>query len=376
MMREVNSWEDVGERVASARTAAGLTQAQLAARSGLERTALAKVERGQRQLTALELSQLAAALERPLDWFVFESAPAVVSRRAELPLSPPSDRSLEDLLEDVTRNVELLTELDLLRPPGQPQTWPLPGSFEEAEETAGHVRRRANQATGPLKDLLGLAEQFGLLSFVLEVEPAEADGAYVRLEDSWGVALVNGLRPSGRRRFTLAHELGHHLFDDAYATDWSVGEDTTQPERIINAFAAYLLLPRVDAVRRWQELEGASSPRVAAIRLAVEYRMSWSALCSQLRNCGLLDQHLRDRLDSQPPRRSDYLELGVGVSQDLTPPSMSSAVVHAVLDGYRTYKLGAARTVDLLRGSLPADELPERHTLPEEALLEEVGPPL
>lgn len=42
------------------------------------------------------------------------------------------------------------------------------------------------------------------------------DGAYVAV-DKWGVALINGSVDPGRRRFNLAHELGHHLFADAYA---------------------------------------------------------------------------------------------------------------------------------------------------------------
>ncbi len=374
-MREVGSWLEVGQRVAAARAAAGLTQEHAAARAGLERTALAKVERGQRQLSAIELSRLASALDRPLDWFVLESAPAVVSRRADLPLDTPSARSLDDLLEDVTRDVELLEELALLDDPGERASRPRPRSFQQAEDAANQVRQLLQVDRGPLGDLQQLTQRLGLLAFVLDVEPAEADGAYVALED-WGVALINGRRPSGRRRFTLVHELGHHLFADAYATDWSVGEETTEPERLINAFAAYLLLPRADAIRRWQELNGPQYPRTAAIRLALEYRMSWSALCSQLRNCGLVDQQLRDLLVGQPPHRSDYLELGIGPTEDLSAPSVPSKFAHAVLNGYRTYGLGETRTIELLRGTLGKDELPDRSPLPQDTLLEEVGPSL
>lgn len=44
----------------------------------MERTALAKVENGQRRVTAIELAVLARALDVRMDWFVKASADAVV----------------------------------------------------------------------------------------------------------------------------------------------------------------------------------------------------------------------------------------------------------------------------------------------------------
>jgi transcriptional regulator with XRE-family HTH domain len=45
----VGTQADLGRRIADARTEAGMTQADLAARIGLERTALVRVESGERQ---------------------------------------------------------------------------------------------------------------------------------------------------------------------------------------------------------------------------------------------------------------------------------------------------------------------------------------
>ena len=55
-----------------------------ATRIALDCTALAKVETGNRHLSALELASLARATGLPIDWFVAESAPIVASRRASL----------------------------------------------------------------------------------------------------------------------------------------------------------------------------------------------------------------------------------------------------------------------------------------------------
>lgn len=54
--------ERVGDRVRDLRTAAGLTQAQLGERSGLHRTFIGSVERGERNVALLSLKKIAVAL--------------------------------------------------------------------------------------------------------------------------------------------------------------------------------------------------------------------------------------------------------------------------------------------------------------------------
>ena len=67
-LQYLRDWPAVGARVALARRTIGLTQADLAARIGLDRTALAKIETGKRNLSALELASLARVTELPIDW--------------------------------------------------------------------------------------------------------------------------------------------------------------------------------------------------------------------------------------------------------------------------------------------------------------------
>ena len=52
----------LGAAVAGARANAGMTQAELASRAGLEESTLAALEQGQYKATSSELSQLAQAL--------------------------------------------------------------------------------------------------------------------------------------------------------------------------------------------------------------------------------------------------------------------------------------------------------------------------
>jgi transcriptional regulator with XRE-family HTH domain len=118
---QLSTWAEVGGRVRQARLAAGLTQAELAARLGLDRTAVAKIEGGVRHLDALELFGLADTLHLAPAYFLAEPRLPVVSRRQAL-LEEPDAAARQQLLleadlETHSRNTELLIGLGLLRPP-------------------------------------------------------------------------------------------------------------------------------------------------------------------------------------------------------------------------------------------------------------------
>jgi transcriptional regulator with XRE-family HTH domain len=105
-----HSDNDFGRRIADARESEGRTQAELADAIGLDRTAVAKIEAGTRKVSAIELVAIAASLNRPIDWFVFESPHSVVSRRRD-PAVGGYSRALDRVLESVARDLALLTSL-------------------------------------------------------------------------------------------------------------------------------------------------------------------------------------------------------------------------------------------------------------------------
>ena len=82
-MSSGTDWENVGERMRVARLAAGLTQEELGARAGLDRTMIVKIESGARRIDAMELIRLSSALQVPMD-FLLRSTPLVLSHRASV----------------------------------------------------------------------------------------------------------------------------------------------------------------------------------------------------------------------------------------------------------------------------------------------------
>ncbi len=368
-LERLSSWADVGDRVAQARGMLGLTQDALGDRLGLGRTVIVKIESGSRNLSALELAELARVTELPIEWFVTESPPVVASRRAE----GIHETSLIDArIEALAREVTQLRELDLLRPDGNAITLQVPKSVRAAEQAAMRVRDHLGYAPADLINLASASERLNVFAYSLELPNSQTDGAYVALDEECGVALVNGAAPSARRRFTLAHEIGHHVFQDAYAVDADVlaGGDT---ERFINAFAIHLLLPREVLERRWSELGGRDDHRDAAIAIGAEFRVSWTALCGHLVNVGLLDRHVGEVLRESPPRKAEYLELGVSIAEELAPPTVPPAVAQAALRGYRRHLLGTGRTLELLHGAVAEGELPEQDDIPLAALAGELS---
>ncbi|MHB1712882.1 MAG: ImmA/IrrE family metallo-endopeptidase, partial [Acidimicrobiales bacterium] len=167
----------------------------------------------------------------------------------------------------------------LLAPAARSTTFTTPSTYEDAENLARSARAEVGAADGPLLEIQALAEQLGLLAFSIALRPDGGDAAYVETGNV-GVAIVNGSTDPGRRRFSLAHELGHHLVGDAYEPTPRLGA-ATDTERLLNTFAAYLLVPRSAAVATWNECSHQSSRHVA-VALAVRFRVSWTVACNQL----------------------------------------------------------------------------------------------
>jgi Zn-dependent peptidase ImmA (M78 family)/DNA-binding XRE family transcriptional regulator len=364
----ISSQAELGARIAEAREAAGKTQAELAESVGLERSMLAKIESGSRKLSATELVELAEQLSRPLDWFVFESPPAVVSRRRD---SSADYAVLDNAFEQLCRDVDFLLDRKLLSTEPRPE-FEVPSSLDEATELASRARGLLDQPKGPILDLQDACERLGLLAFSLELGRESGDAVYAEVQNA-GVALLNGSTDVGRRRFSLAHELGHHLVGDAYES--VKGESSgSETERMLNAFAVHFLLPGHSVRQFWAESDMKLGTRLKALAIAVRFRVSWSAACSQLRNLRLVNYSTLEDLVGVEPQPWEWLELGERWVAELTPPSVPQGYAQQVIEAYRSFQLTATKTVELLRGTLQEDELPPLSDVREFNVLQDLRP--
>jgi transcriptional regulator with XRE-family HTH domain/Zn-dependent peptidase ImmA (M78 family) len=358
-MTAATTWAEIGERVRESRSAARLTQADLAERLGLDRTAVAKIEAGARQVSALELFRLADVLGLPIAHFVLRPPEAIVSRRMPLldepDLAARSSYFLDADLAAHARDAEWLVGEELLRVDHVLRVSGPAGTVEQGRELARQARDALGRPAGPLDGLAGVCEAFGL--YVLPVD-RDAEGASVSL-GAYGVAVIGAKREPGRRRWTAAHELGHHLLGDAYHSDVGVAASEREREAVVDAFAGEFLLPEVAVRAEWSS--GPAESRLRLIRLAGRYRLSWSATVLAAARFGVVSDGQARSLRSDTPTRGDFQEvLGTEPAPDLLPGESGPAWRSAVLAAWRSGTITAARTVELLHGQLTAEELPTR----------------
>ncbi|GMA38216.1 helix-turn-helix domain-containing protein [Mobilicoccus caccae] len=359
-MAATAEWTQIGGRVRQARLGRAMSQADLGDRVGLDRSALTRVEAGDRRITALELLSIADCLHVPMSWFLEEPLPAVVSMRTPLDeQANPTEAqqfTADVALEQAWRDVEQLQAGGYLQPvqfPARAIT-----DQESAAELARMARSRLGLEDEPLPPLADVAAGLGLHITVMD---DEMDGASLTPTPGFGVAIVGGRSSPGRRRMTAAHEIGHHVTGDEYASDVGVATSRDARERLIDAFAHELLLPT--AVLQVVPVGGASIPelRKHLIRIGAAYRVSWSASVRGLQRVAALPDDVAQDLIADPPLRGDFLRVvGADVPEDLQVGTSSSTWRQAVMAAYEDGFVMAPRALELLRDpSLGPQDLPE-----------------
>ena len=204
-----------------------------------------------------------------------------------------------------------------------------------------------------------------MLAFSWEFGEDGADGASVLL-GCGGVAVVNGSCQTGRRRLTLAHELGHCLFGGEYSTDWRVAEaPAAKQEGRIDRFARALLLPASVMKNRWR---GGEDVRVDALRLASEFRVDMTTLARRLDELEVASPQELARVRATRTRQSDIVELELVAADELSAPLLPRSYVKAVLNLYRREEISSARALGLVMGTWEEDDLPDLPLLPADAV--------
>jgi len=351
-------WADVGERVRAARLAAGLTQEELGARTGLDRTMIVKIESGNRRIDAMELVRLSSALQVPVD-FLLRPVPLVLSRRtgvateeADTEVARESGR-LDLALVAWLHEVQQLVELGVLLPGPLLRAEVPVDSKAAARELALWIRKQLGIDLDVIDSLVELCERAGQYVLVTDV-PGE--GASV-VDGDLAVAVVSLHGDPGRRRATAAHELGHLVIGDEYSSDLGVHESRADRESLLDAFAAELLLPSEVLIEERGAADGISRDQL--ISLAARYRTSWSLAIRQAAHAGVLSAQARHDWGRSTPTRSEFMEaLGWAPQPDLEAIRVPPRYAHAVIEAWRRGALTATRAVELMHGQISTADLP------------------
>ncbi len=241
-MSETTAW--VAQRIRETREELGLSQAQLAERLGRTQTSVSLWESGKRTAGLDDLIHLADALGVDVNRFL----PPDRARRPVVALLRATAEQLVDhqLYEAVD---QLVSDAEVAEMPRAE----LSVSAAAPSHAANELLEKAG-ATAPPIDVNDLCVRCGVL--VLERSFREALSGLVFAYQDGAVIGINADHPKTRRRFTMAHELGHYLLrhhesfpgsEDRFHIDLAEGTPPGfdwRAERGANDFAADLLMPR------------------------------------------------------------------------------------------------------------------------------------
>lgn len=285
----------VGSRLRAARAAAGLSLRELSARmDGLVTAqAIGKYERDADMPSARVLAGLARALgvaegglladgELVLEGVEFRKK-ASASQREQAGLQARTIRSLENYLavEDLLR----LRSVDWQRPRNSPHRV---RDFRDAEDAARSVREDWGLGTDPIPNLAELLEERGVK--VLSLDLDTIDGLAARVErkgrEAARVIVVKRSAWSERKRFSLAHELGHMVIDAAPGMDG---------EKAANRFAGAFLIT-ADALRAEVGASRSSISVGELVALKQRFGVSIQAIAFRCKDLGILGPAAFSRL--------------------------------------------------------------------------------
>ena len=276
----------VAANIARLRLDRRLTQEDLAAKAGLSRVALGKIERGSVVPRARTLNALAKALAVPVGELVTPVRPLQSVRfRARTQV-----HAREQILAEVSKWLDayawLETALDEY----------LPFQFEKVV-SASHrdnpvkTAQAARRAVGlgakePVRDICGLLEENGVKLLLLETNRDSFFGLSVSSRDHGPAVVVNTWERISVERwiFTAAHELGHLLLhQNEYQRD-ATGLPT-ETEREADAFASEFLMPATVFAVEWDGTRG-HSLLVRVLKVKRIFRVSYKTVLYRLVESG------------------------------------------------------------------------------------------
>ncbi|WP_334139033.1 XRE family transcriptional regulator [Corynebacterium variabile] len=340
-------WGALGRQVRQARLGRQMSQDELGERIGVDRSAVVRIEAGERKISVLEMLGISETLRVPMSWLV-DPKPSMVSRRRDLDERATrvdaQQFAVDVALDRAARDVEQLHAAGLL--PAMPRASTV-SSEDEARDLARRIRADLGYGTRPLPEMADVAAQLGLHIIVID---EDIDGASVSIVPGLGAAVIGVQRDPGRRRMTAAHEIGHHVIGDEYSADLGIATPRDARELIIDAFAQEFILPA-----------GALSAatRTDLIGVAASYRVSWGAVIATAQRRGLLDARDAQALKAHSPTLGDFVAVtGSGVPEDLTMITRSKTWGIAVMRALEAGTVARSRATELLP-ALTADDLPD-----------------
>lgn len=279
---------EFGQRLLSARKMAGMSMDALAQATGslVSKQAIGKYEKGQINPGSEVLLALAKALGVKVDYF-FRSSRVEISNLAFRKKSKLSrkeeDRVRFQVLDFLQKYLELEEILGLPHTFSNPVAGRSIGSLQDIEQAATEIRRQWSLGEAPIQQLTELLEDKGCK--ILEVQAGPDFAGLSGYAEGMKIPVIAVGKDGDcvRKRFTLAHELGHLLLDFS-------GCERENHEKLCHAFAGALLLPekviKEEFGGRRQKITEWELKKLKGI-----YGISMQAIMARALTLGLISEH-------------------------------------------------------------------------------------
>jgi Zn-dependent peptidase ImmA (M78 family)/transcriptional regulator with XRE-family HTH domain len=282
----------IGELIKTARHLQGMSMAELCLRlnNSVTRQTISNYERGRYEPTEVFLTQLKAALNLPDNYFSEQQATLTdieLRYKGSLPVKK-YDQLKTIILSELSNYVHLETKLGLKNTFSNPVAHLPISGFDDIETAASLLRKSWELGSQTIPMLCIQLEYRGIRIIDIAFDDQSFDGMSGTI-NSLGqpFIVVNRNFTVERRRFTVAHELGHLILN--------IGGGAGDKERLCNRFAGALLFPRTTMAyelgshRRSVTLE-------ELVTLKESYGMSIAAIVHRAFDLGIIDRKYYDHI--------------------------------------------------------------------------------
>lgn len=231
--------ENFGIRLKAARKMAGFSMDRLAQETGglITKQAISKYENSKMNPDSQVLNAMAKALGVKAEYF-FRDAKVSLSglefRKKSRLAKKVEDQIKQKSLDYLERYVEIEEVLNQKAKYKNPLFGLKVKNRNDIEEAVKKLRKLWHLGDAPISNLMELLEDKGVRIYEVDVDN-EFDGLSAFVGDIPVIA-VRTQNDLVRKRFTIAHELGHIMLDFSAAKGDS-------PEKLCHSFAGALLLP-------------------------------------------------------------------------------------------------------------------------------------
>lgn len=250
----------------------------------------------------------------------------------------------------------------------------------EGRERALAFRREHDLGTDPIKDVADLAEKAYRADITLLKMPDFLDGVTVLDPESKTVLIaIKTLNNPERQRFSIAHELGHLVFNELSERLHSASAERSDTERRADTFARHLLLPNAGLELFLGELgyEPMQPDERALSDVVSTFGVSVPVACIQMRETAWISRNTSDAWRqgleaSYLARRYGWAaERGARIIESQTERpakrmlgNATGAYVDHLLSLETLAHLNGREKLDELRSSLESDGITPREAKP------------